>query len=73
MSPNSELHGVAVGILNDSANDPYRAESSGGQKISTYRLLRRSLGIVSAAEVRKWTIEFLQVLKIDCWLNFVLR
>ena len=32
MSPNSELHGVAVGILNDSANDPYRAESSGGQK-----------------------------------------
>ena len=37
MSPNSEWHGVAVGILNDSASDPYWARSSRGQKkFSTY-------------------------------------
>ena len=64
---------MAVGILNDSANDPYREERSGGQKISTYLLLRRSLGFVSAADVRKWTIEFLQVPKVEYWLNFMLR
>jgi len=64
---------MAVGILNDSANDPYRAESSGGQQISTYLLLRRSLGFVRAADVRKGTIEFLQVLKIQCWLNFMFK
>ena len=64
---------MAVGILNDSANDPYRAESSGGQQISTCLLVRRYLGVVCAADVRKGTVEFLQVLKVECWLNFVLN
>jgi len=31
-TPNCKWHGVATGILNDSARDPYWAESNGGKK-----------------------------------------
>jgi hypothetical protein len=48
-------------------------KKAAGTKNQHLLLLRRSLGFISAADVRKWTTEFLQVLKIECWLNFMLR
>jgi hypothetical protein len=44
-----------------------------GTKSQHLLLLRRSLGFVSAGDIRKWMMEFLQFLKIECWLNFMLR
>jgi hypothetical protein len=36
-------------------------------------LLHRCLGFVSAADISKWKMEFLQLLKIERSLNFMLR
>ena len=47
-------------------------KAAGDKKNITYRLLCRSLGFVTAADVRKWTIDFLQYWRssvgwILCW------
>jgi len=49
---------VAVVILNDSASDPYRARSSGGQKNQHLLWLRRfEVTVAAAADVTKWAME----------------
>jgi hypothetical protein len=48
-------------------------KAAGDKKIQLLLLQRRSFGVVSAADVKKWTMEGLQLLKIGCWLNFMLR
>jgi len=45
----------------------------GDKKIQLLLLQRRSLGFASAADVKKWTMEVVQLLKIKCWLNIMLR
>jgi len=60
-------------FTNTAANDTYRAESSGDKKLAPTFCCVAPLGFLSAADVRKWAIEFLLALNIECRLNFMLR
>jgi hypothetical protein len=46
---------VAFACLNDSASDPYRAESNGGQENGTY--FNRSALYSGIDDVAMWTME----------------